>query len=455
MSRKYFGTDGIRGKANVYPISPDLVLKLGQAIGLHFKDAQTHPKILIGKDTRRSGYMLEQALSAGICSVGVDTSFLGPLPTPGIAYLTRGMRATAGIVLSASHNPFYDNGIKIFSSNGYKLPDEVELAIEKLLDNPNLAVNLPTGAKIGRASRVDDAIGQFAVYLKEQFPKHLTLEGMRIVIDCANGAAYRVAPKVFTELGAEVFQIGVDPDGTNINNGCGALYPQKLQERVMLYKADIGLAFDGDADRLVVVDNKGDIVDGDEIMAICALRMIKQNKLNHNTLVSTVMSNGGLEIALAKVGGKVVRAQVGDRYVMEQMISGNYNLGGEQSGHLIFKDSATTGDGVLAGLAVLQAVLEEEKPVSELRKCMEKLPQILKNVEVKEKIPLEKLPELSSAIAKAEKKLGANGRVLFRYSGTESKARIMVEGSDKKDIETMASELCQVTISTIQKYVEK
>ncbi len=449
MKRKLFGTDGIRGRANVYPVSPDLVLRLGQAIGLYFKEAQSHPKILIGKDTRRSGYMLEQVLSAGICSVGVDTYFLGPLPTPGIAYLTRGMRASAGIVLSASHNPYYDNGIKIFSSNGYKLPDEVEAKIEALIDSPSISTNLPTGRKIGSTSRIEDAIGQFAVYLKEQFPKHLTLEGIRIVIDCAHGAAYRVAPKVFTELGAEVFEIGVDPNGSNINEGSGALHPQTLQERVMLYKADIGLAFDGDADRLVAVDDKGDIVDGDEIMAICGTRMIKQKKLNGNTLVSTIMSNMGLEIAMQRAGGKVLRTQVGDRYVMEEMINGNYNLGGEQSGHLIFKDSATTGDGILAGLALLEAMLEEGQKISDLRKCMDKLPQVLKNIEVKEKIPLEELPDLSAAISKAEKKLGKEGRVLFRYSGTESKARIMVEGSNKDTIETMAAELCDVTAATI------
>jgi phosphoglucosamine mutase len=455
MNRKLFGTDGIRGRANVYPVSPDLVLKLGQAIGLYFKEAQANPKILIGKDTRRSGYMLEQVLSAGICSVGVDTYFLGPLPTPGIAYLTRGMRASAGIVLSASHNPYYDNGIKIFSSNGYKLPDDVEAKIEDLLGDPNISTNLPTGDKIGVTSRIDDAIGQYAVYLKEQFPKHLTLEGMRIVIDCAHGAAYRVAPKVFTELGAEVFEIGVNPNGSNINASCGALHPQSLQEQVMLYKADIGLAFDGDADRLVVVDDLGNIVDGDEIMAICGIRMIKQKKLNGNTLVSTIMSNMGLELALERAGGKVVRTQVGDRYVMEAMINGNFNLGGEQSGHLIFKDSATTGDGVLAGLAILEAILEEGKKISELRKCMDRLPQVLKNVDVDEKIPLGDLPALTTAIQKVEQKLGKKGRVLFRYSGTESKARIMVEGPDKDEIETMASELCDLTTTTILKASKK
>ena len=279
---RFFGTDGIRGKANVYPMSPDFVLKLGQAIGIHFKNAYPKPRILIGKDTRRSGYMLEQALSSGICSVGVDVGFLGPLPTPGIAYLTRGMRACAGIVISASHNPYCDNGIKIFSDNGFKLPDEIENKLEHLLDQEPILESFPVDMNIGNAKRIDDAVGQYAVFLKEQFPKHLTLEGMRIVLDCANGAAYKVAPKVFEELGAELFVVGNNPNGQNINDQCGALHPKKLTELVKLYKADIGLAFDGDADRLIVVDEKGDIVDGDQIMAICASYMQKSGRLKKN-----------------------------------------------------------------------------------------------------------------------------------------------------------------------------
>jgi len=455
VAKKLFGTDGIRGKANEYPISPDLMLRLGQAIGTFFKSSVQHPRILIGNDTRRSGYMLEQALCSGICSVGVDSYFLGPLPTPGIAYLTRGMRASAGIVLSASHNPFYDNGVKIFSASGYKLPDADEERLEGLLENPELISNLPTGSKIGRARRIEDAIGQYAVYLKEQFPKHLTLEGIRIVIDCANGASYRVAPKVFTELGAECFMIGVDPDGSNINEQCGALYPQSLRERVMLYKADIGIALDGDADRLVVVDDKGDIVDGDEILAICATRMIKNGKLRKNTVVSTVMSNMGLDIAIGRAGGEVVRTQVGDRYVMEAMVEGNYNLGGEQSGHLIFRDSATTGDGILAALHMLEIMTAEGRKISELRRCMERLPQVLKNVHVKEKVPLEKMPDLDALIKQMGQKLGKKGRILFRYSGTERLARIMVEGSDLSEIEAMASEILNKTTEAIDKAVAK
>ena len=450
--KKLFGTDGIRGEANVYPISPDLVLKLGQAIGLYFKTTHANPRILIGKDTRLSGYMLEQALASGICSVGVDAQFLGPLPTPGIAYLTRGLRASAGIVISASHNPYYDNGIKIFSANGYKLPDEVEEKFEQMLDDPNLSSNLPTGSGIGRAKRIDDAIGQYAVYLKEQFPKQLTLDGLRIIIDCANGAAYRVAPKVFTELGAECFLLGVEPNGMNINEGHGALHPQKLAEQVKLYKADVGLAFDGDADRLVVVDDRGEIVDGDEILAICGIQMAKQGTLRKNTVVSTVMSNMGLDIALERVGAELKRTKVGDRYVMEEMVRGDYNLGGEQSGHLIFRDSATTGDGILAALHLLKIMVSEEKKISELRGCMERLPQVLRNVRVKDKVPLEDLPDLAKLIRQMEQKLGKGGRILFRYSGTESLARIMVEGQNTDEIEAIATELCAETAAAIMNH---
>jgi phosphoglucosamine mutase len=452
VKRQLFGTDGIRGKANVYPMTPDLVLRLGQAIGLFFKSERTHPKILIGKDTRKSGYMLEQALCSGICSVGVDAYFLGPLPTPGIAYLTRGMRASAGVVISASHNPFQDNGIKLFSADGYKLPDSDEEQIEHLITDVVSSQELPTGTKLGNAHRIDDAIGQYAVYLKEQFPKHLTLDGLRIVVDCANGASYKVAPKVFTELGAEVFLHGVEPDGTNINLHCGALEPEALRERVLLYKADIGVALDGDSDRLLLVDHRGEVVDGDEIMAICGSRMIGKGHLNHNTLVSTVMSNMGLDIALAKAGGKVARAKVGDRYVMEEMVKGGFNFGGEQSGHLIFRDSATTGDGILAALHVLEIMIEEGKSVCDLKKCMERLPQILKNVNVKRKVPLEQLPDLSKMIHAFGDKLGKKGRILFRYSGTEDVARIMVEGADAQEIETMAAELCELATRSIEQF---
>ena len=446
---KLFGTDGIRGVANVDPISPDFVLKIGQAIGLYFKETHTHPRVLIGKDTRRSGYMLEQALAAGICSVGVDVNFLGPLPTPGIAYLTRGLRASAGIVISASHNPFEDNGIKIFSADGHKLPDEAENRLEALLEDPYMASDRPKGAKIGRAKRIDDAIGQYAVFLKEQFPKVLTLDGLRLVIDCAHGAAYKVAPKVFEELGAECFLLGVEPNGSNINDNVGALHPQKLREQIRLYKADMGIALDGDADRLVAIDDRGEVLDGDEILAICGAKLAKAGMLRHNTVVCTVMSNLGLDLALEKVGVKTMRSKVGDRYVMEEMLKGSYSLGGEQSGHLIFKDCATTGDGILAALKLLAIMVEEQAPLSKLRKIIDKFPQVLRNVPVRKKVPLEQVPQLQELIKNMENKLGKNGRMLFRYSGTESLARIMIEGQDALLINSLAEELAHHTAKTL------
>jgi phosphoglucosamine mutase len=451
---RLFGTDGVRGLANVYPMSPDMVLRLGQAIGIYFGTRHTKARILIGKDTRRSGYMLEQALCSGICSVGVDAYFLGPLPTPGIAYLTRGMRASAGIVISASHNPFHDNGIKIFSADGYKLPDEVEDELEKLVSDTSLAENSPTGAGIGRARRIEDAIGQYAVFLKEQFPKHLRLDGLRIVIDCANGAGYRVAPKVFSELGAELFIIGDEPNGTNINDHCGALFPQTLREKVLLYKADLGIALDGDADRIVVIDEKGELVDGDEMLAACGVYMLKKNLLRNNTVVSTVMSNMGLDVALAKAGGTLIRTKVGDRYVMEAMRKGDHVLGGEQSGHLIFRDSSTTGDGILAGLKFLEIMVEQGRRASELRQTMERLPQLVINVKVKSKVPFENLKEFQKALKQVEKKLDGKGRVLVRYSGTESLARVMVEGENRDEIETMAHELSHELTKSIDKLTE-
>lgn len=452
---KLFGTDGIRGRANSYPMSPELVLKLGQAIGTYFQKQHDRPKILIGKDTRRSGYMLEQALCSGMCSVGADALFLGPLPTPGIAYLTRGLRATAGIVISASHNPYYDNGIKIFGSDGFKIADSAELELEQMVLSLDLSKELPTGKGVGTARRIDDAIGQYAVFLKEQFPKHLTLEGMRIVLDTAHGASYRVAPKVFEELGAELFVIGNHPDGTNINHQVGALHPQELAEKVKLYKADIGLAFDGDADRLVVVDNKGEIVDGDEVLAMSALHMIQEKKLNQNTLVATIMSNMGLDLAVQKVGGKVFRTQVGDRCVMDAMRKGNFNLGGEQSGHIIFKDAATTGDGILAALKILEIVLERGKSVHELKSGMSRMPQILNSFEVKEKIAFENLPKFSSFLKDCETALEGVGRLVVRYSGTENKARVMAEGQDEKAVELMVAELSSLLLREINETSRK
>lgn len=451
---RLFGTDGVRGLANVYPMSPDMVLRLGQAIGIYFGARHPKARILIGKDTRLSGYMLEQALCSGICSVGVDAYFLGPLPTPGIAYLTRGMRASAGIVISASHNPYHDNGIKIFSSDGYKLPDDVEDELEKIVGDTSLAENAPTGSGIGRARRIEDAIGQYAVFLKEQFPKHLRLDGLRIVIDCANGAGYRVAPKVFSELGAEIFVIGDEPNGMNINDHCGALFPQTLREKVLLYKADLGIALDGDADRIVVIDEKGELVDGDEMLAACGVYMLQKNALRNKTVVSTVMSNMGLDVALSRAGGVLLRTKVGDRYVMEAMRKGDHMLGGEQSGHLIFRDSSTTGDGILAGLKFLEMMIEQGRKASELRQTMERLPQLVINVKVKAKIPLESLKDFQKSLKQAEKKLNGKGRVLVRYSGTESLARIMVEGESRDEIETMAHELSRELTKSIDKTME-
>ncbi len=452
---RLFGTDGIRGTANQHPISPDLALKLGQAIGVYFKKRYPTPKVLIGKDTRRSGYMLEQALASGICSVGVDVGFLGPLPTPGIAYLTSGMRACAGIVISASHNPYYDNGIKIFDHDGEKLPDEVEDKLEALMESSELQENMPTGAGIGRARRVDDAIGQYAVFLKEQFPRNLRLDGMRIVIDCANGASYKVAPKVFEELGAEVFCLGVQPNGLNINLNCGALHPEDMQNKVRLYKADIGFAFDGDADRIMACDANGDLLDGDEFLAVVGVHMLKNKELAKNTVVSTVMSNMGLETALKEHGGKLVRVKVGDRYVFKEMDKNGYNLGGEQSGHIIFSDISTTGDGILAALQLLRVVSSEKTALSELRKIIKKLPQVTKSFEVERKIPLEKLPHLKVCLDNVEKQLGTSGRVLFRYSGTEQKARIMVEGQEIGLISQIVDELTRETIKSINNFEEK
>ncbi len=451
MNERLFGTDGVRGLANVGAMAPDRILKLGQAIGLYFKKrAHAATRVLIGKDTRRSGYMLEQALCSGICSVGAEAFFVGPIPTPGIAYLTRGMRASAGIMISASHNPFQDNGIKIFNGEGYKLADEMEDQIERLMSSSELLTS-PTGKDIGTAKRIDDAKGQYAVFLKEQFPKHLTLEGVKIVVDCANGAAYKIAPKVLWELGADVVLIGDEPNGMNINENCGALHPEILQKKVLEHKADMGVALDGDADRLVLVDHLGEVLDGDETMAICGQYLMQEGRLKKHAVVSTIMSNMGLDFALQKAGARLIRTKVGDRYVMEEMMSGDYSLGGEQSGHLIFKDSSTTGDGILAALKVLEVVINSGETLNHLKKCMVKFPQTLKNVKVEKKIPLEQLPKVKTLIEDYEKKLQDRGRISFRYSGTEKLARIMVEGEDVKTTQTISDDIASVLLDSIAK----
>jgi phosphoglucosamine mutase len=388
--------------------------------------------------------MIENALAAGVCSMGVDVQLLGPLPTPGIAFITTSMRADAGVVISASHNPFQDNGIKIFSRDGFKLPDEVELDIEDLIFSQKMAALRPVADEVGRATRIEDATGRYIVFLKHTFPAKYTLDDFHIVLDCAHGATYKVAPYVFSELGAKVTCVGVSPDGKNINRDCGALHPEIMAEKVKQLGADIGLALDGDGDRLIVCDENGEIVDGDHIMAICASDLLSRRKLKKKTLVATVMSNMGLEKAMTKMGGRLVRAQVGDRYVVETMRAKGYNFGGEQSGHLVFLDHNTTGDGIQAGLQLLSIMIKKKKPLSELANIMTTYPQILENVRMSSKIAPEQIPGFSEALMDAEKQLGKRGRILVRPSGTEPVIRVMAEGEDDKEISTIALELCDV-----------
>ena len=439
--RKLFGTDGIRGVANIHPMTTEIAVQVGRAIAFVVKKKKSRHRIVIGKDTRVSGYMIENALAAGICSMGVDVLLVGPLPTPGIAFITTSMRADAGVVISASHNPFQDNGIKIFSNDGFKLPDQVEADIEELIFSQKMATLRPVAEEVGKARRIDDAKGRYIVFLKNIFPKKQTLEGMHIVLDCANGATYGVAPYVLEELGAKVTSLGVNPDGKNINHKCGALHPELMAAKVKETGADIGLALDGDGDRLIVCDEKGRVVDGDHIMAICAKDLIKRRKLRKKTLVTTVMSNMGLEIAMKEMGGKMVRTNVGDRYVVEEMRKHGYSFGGEQSGHLVFLDHITTGDGNLAALRLLAIMRKRKKKLSELAKVMKSYPQVLNNVRTSSKIDLESLTDFQKAVKKMEKKLGKSGRILVRASGTEPVIRIMIEGQKKKTIQAMADEL--------------
>ena len=443
--KKLFGTDGVRGVANIYPMTTETAMQLGRAAAYIFKSSsRRRHRIVIGKDTRLSGYMLESALVAGICSMGVDVLLVGPLPTPGIANITKSMRADAGVVISASHNPFQDNGIKFFSGDGFKLPDEIELKMERLLDSKKIEALRPTATEVGKAFRIDDAAGRYIVFLKNSFPPELDLAGLKIVLDCGNGAAYKVAPAVFEELGAEVIPLGVKPNGTNINAGCGSLHPEVISEAVKQHRADIGIALDGDADRVIVCDEFGNEVNGDQIMAICATDMIARKQLKKKTLVATVMSNMGLDIALRKAGGKIIKTAVGDRYVVEEMRKGGYNLGGEQSGHLIFLDNNTTGDGVLAALQLLAVMRRQEKPLSELAEVMIPLPQVLVNVRVRERQDIMTIPPFAAAIKGVEEKLGNEGRVLIRYSGTEPLLRIMLEGQDKYEITGWANEIADL-----------
>jgi phosphoglucosamine mutase len=447
--KKLFGTDGVRGVANVYPMTSEMAMQIGRAAAYMFKQGNRRHRIVIGKDTRLSGYMIESALVAGICSMGVDVLQVGPLPTPGIAYITSSMRADAGVVISASHNPFQDNGIKFFFKDGFKLPDEIELRIEKLIFSEKIDSLRPVATEVGKAYRIADAVGRYVVFLKSTFPKDLDLSGMKIVLDCANGAAYKVAPAVLEELGAEVIPLGVKPNGTNINAGCGSLHPEIMSEAVKANRADLGIALDGDADRVIFVDEFGNAVDGDQIMAICATDMIKQKKLRKNTLVATVMSNMGLDIAIRKAGGKVIKTGVGDRYVVEEMVKGGYNLGGEQSGHMIFLDHNTTGDGMLSALQLLAIIRRQGKSLSELAEVMIPLPQVLVNVRVAEKKDVREIPAVAGLITDVESKLGQDGRILIRYSGTEPLLRIMLEGQDKYQITGWAKDIAEAVEKSI------
>lgn len=439
--RKLFGTDGVRGVANIHPMTAELAMQIGRATAyIMKKNNKKRHKILIGKDTRLSGYMLENAITSGICSMGVDVLLVGPLPSPGIAFLTPDMRADAGIIISASHNPFQDNGIKIFSHDGFKLPDEVEAQIERLISSNKMDSMRPTATEIGRVKRIDDVTGRYIVFLKNTFPKEMRLDGFRLVVDCANGAAYKCAPAVFEELGAKISLIGAEPDGENINLNCGALHPEVVREQVLKEGADMGLALDGDADRAIFIDHKGRVLNGDHIMAICARDLKDRNELAENTVVATVMSNLGLEMALKELGLNLVRTDVGDRYVLERMRQDGYNFGGEQSGHLIFLNHNTTGDGILSALQVLAVMIREGKSLAELSAIMEDTPQVLVNVEVSQRVELNEVPILKRQFDQVRKALGEEGRLLVRYSGTEPKVRVMVEGLDSNLIETLARE---------------
>jgi len=442
--RRLFGTDGVRGVANVYPMTTEIAMQIGRGIAFLVKDKKHGHRIVIGKDTRLSGYMIENALAAGICSMGVDVLLVGPLPTPGIAFITTGMRADAGVVISASHNPFQDNGIKIFSHDGYKLPDKKEAEIEDLIFSQKMEALRPTAEEVGKAARIDDAKGRYIVFLKHTFPDTYTLDDFHVVLDCANGATYGVAPHVFAELGARVTCLGCDPDGKNINHQCGALHPQLIASKVRELGANLGIALDGDGDRLIVCDEKGRIVDGDHVMAICAADLLARKKLRRKTLVATVMSNLGLEVAMRRMGGQLVRTKVGDRYVVEEMRRKKYNFGGEQSGHLIFLDHNTTGDGILAALQLLAVMIKHGKPLSELATVMEAFPQILKNVRTARRIEPAAIAGFGKTVEKLEKKLGNDGRILVRPSGTEPVIRVMVEGREQALIEEMAEQLCEL-----------
>lgn len=455
-NKQLFGTDGIRGTANQYPMTPDMVLRVGQAIGWLLQQKQQEasgskgpPKVVIGKDTRLSGYMIEQALASGLNAAGVQVQLVGPLPTPGIGFLTRNMRASAGIVISASHNAFQDNGIKVFGSDGFKIPDAMEREIERLVLEEDLNLLMAGSSEVGRTKRIDDAQGRYIVFVKNTFPMEYTLDGLRIVLDTANGAAYKVAPAVFEELGAEVIQIGNSPNGQNINDKVGALYPAKLAEAVVTYRADVGVSLDGDADRVIMVDEQGQLLNGDHILGLCALHMKKIGRLSNNTLVATQMSNFGLDQKMRESGIQVVKTGVGDKYVVEEMRQNGYNLGGEQSGHIIFLDHSTTGDGCIAALAVLAVMIQTGVKLSELNRIIQDVPQVLINCRVKKKVDLLDLDGYPALIARIEGELKGKGRVFVRFSGTEPVLRILVEGPDANQIARYAQDIAEFVESRL------
>ena len=442
MARKYFGTDGVRGTANSGNMTAEMVLRIGMAAGSLYKRGSHRHRVVIGKDTRLSGYMIEQALTAGLLAAGMDVFLFGPVPTPAVAMLTRSMRADLGVMISASHNPYQDNGIKIFGPDGYKLSDDQELAIEAMLDDPS-QIDVAMSDKIGRAKRIENADARYIEFAKRTYPKDMTLDGLRIVIDTANGAAYKVAPTALWELGAEIIQIGHEPNGTNINEKCGSTAPERMCEKVRELRADIGIALDGDADRVIIADERGHVIDGDQLMALIATSWAARGQLQGGGLVATVMSNLGLERFLSGKKLSLARTKVGDRYVTEHMRAHGFNVGGEQSGHIILSDFSTTGDGLLAALQVLAEVKRQDRPVSEVCNLFTPLPQILKNVKFKTGAPLED-HQVRRMISDAEARLGNSGRLVIRPSGTEPLIRVMAEGDDEKLVRSIVDELCGV-----------
>ncbi|HXU78547.1 MAG TPA: phosphoglucosamine mutase [Methylomirabilota bacterium] len=449
--RKIFGTDGVRGTANIEPVTAETALKLGRAAGHVFKNLQSQSrgrgrhKIVVGKDTRLSGYMLENAVSSGILSMGVDVLFIGPLPTPGVAYVTRSLRADAGIVITASHNPYDDNGIKFFRADGYKLEQKIEREIEDLVFTGGIETIRPTADEIGKAVRIDDALGRYIEHAKASFPRGMTLEGLRIVVDCAHGAAYKSTPCVLRELGAEVIAYGNQPDGKNINQDCGSMHPAMMCQKIWEHRADVGIAHDGDADRVLLSDEQGKLVDGDDILAIAGLDLLAQGLLAEKTVVATAMSNAGLDTAIRAAGGNVIRTAVGDKNVIDEMLRNGFNFGGEQSGHMIFRDYSSTGDGLVCALQILRIMRAHGRPLSRLAQCWTRFPQVVTNIVVREKRPFEELDGLNQLVNEAESELKSDGgRIFLRYSGTEPKARLLLEARDPALLDKWTRKISEV-----------